>query len=135
MSNEFCLWVEGTYYPDYIRRSNDSMFGTKKGWRKSSNVKATKDIDGAKLFLVGCYDLYEDGYCVFATKDGIDDSSPDFGKYTKYEIIADVQFRGNGCYPSKYGNKYAGEDTFNGINSLADFEKLNENCYYFLENK
>ena len=127
--NDFCLWVD-----KHSRSYTDSMFGTKEGYAKCSNVVSSKDIEGAKLFLVSCYDLHEDGYCVFATENGVDDSAPDFGAYMKYKIIADVQFRGNSEYGNKYGNEYAGEETFNGITSLSDFEKLKENRYHFIEN-
>lgn len=128
--NEFCLWVDGN--PNHFGIADDSMFGIKNGYRVGSDIKAVKDINGAKLFLVRCYDRYEDGYCVFATKEGVDDSSPDFGKFTKYEIIAEVQFRGNCYYPSEYANEYAGEKTFESITSLEDFSKLKENCYFFM---
>ena len=130
--SKFCLWVDTTKYPEYIRRNSDSMFGIKKGGCKGSNIESVKDIDGAKLFLVSCYDLYEDGYCIFATKEGVDVSSSDFGNFTEYEIIADVEYRGNCRYPSEYGNKYAGEKTFEHIQSLEDFSKLKENRYCFM---
>jgi hypothetical protein len=127
MSNDFYLWI-------HHKKGDDCIFGTKNGFRKSAELVVAKRIEGVHLFLVSCYDLYEDGYCVFATKDGIDDSSPDFGSYLKFEIIADIQFRGNSEYPSKYPNRYAGEETFNGISSLSDFEKLKENRYFFIVN-
>jgi hypothetical protein len=126
MSN-FYFWMH--------HKKSDGMFGSENGYRSTTEIVATKLIEGAHLFLVRCYDLHEDGFCVFATREGIDASSSDFGSYWKFEIVADMQFRGNSEYPSKYLNKYAGEETFKGISSLSDFEKLKENRYYFIENK
>ena len=58
--SEFCLWIDGN--PEHYGITDDSMFGIKNGYRVGSDIKAVKDINGAKLFLVRCYDLYEDGY-------------------------------------------------------------------------
>jgi hypothetical protein len=126
MSN-FYFWM-------HHKESDVCMFGSENGFRSTADLVASKRIDGVHLFLIRCYDLYEDGFCVFAAREGVDASSLDFGSYWKFEIVADVQFRGNSEYPSKYFNKYAGEETFNGITSLADFAKLKENHYFFIEN-
>lgn len=110
----------------------NSSFG--KDWRKGSFIEKRNEIEGAELFLLSCYDKYEDGYCVFACNEKSEICDPNRGHFWKYKIISEVQFRGNCEYPSKYGNKFAGEKTFEKISKLEDFENLKNNIYYFLEN-
>lgn len=81
-----------------------------------------------------CYDKYEDGYCIFARNEKSEICDPNRGHFWKYKIISEIQFRGNCEYPSKYGNKYSGELTFEKISKLEDFENLKDNEYYFVEN-
>lgn len=111
----------------------DCSFSLDGYYSKSSHFENEKEIgEGLKLFLVSCFDKYEDGYCVFACE-GNPTNDHD-GKGDKFKIVSEIQFRGNCEYPSEYLNKYSGEKTFDGIKCLEDFENLKNSIYYFVEN-
>lgn len=111
----------------------DCSFSEGGEYSKSSHFENEKEIEeGLKLFLVSCFDKYEDGYCVFACE-GNPTNNHD-GKGDKFKIVSEIQFRGNCEYPSEYLNKYSGEKTFDGIKCLKDFENLKNSIYYFVEN-
>ena len=125
---EYCLWKSNNKV-----NGLDSCFGTLEGLRKGSTIVNQKELEnGFILFLVSCFDKYEDGYCVFACE-GNPTNDHD-GKGDKFKIVNEVQFRGNCEYPSEYSNKYSGEKTFDGIKCLKDFENLKNDIYYFVKN-